>query len=222
MSQPTLTRQQARQLDQRATTEFGVPSLILMENAGRGVADVLCEQGIHGPVLICCGKGNNGGDGFVIARHLELRGHDVRIAIWHELDAWSGDAATNLRIAELSRIPILFASNDETAWQRHLGDADWIVDALLGTGATGDPRPPYYTVITQINDAPGKRIAVDVPSGLNCDTGRAAPTTIQADVTCTFVLPKPGLLVPSAARYVGELSVLDIGAPRALLNDSLS
>ena len=100
-----------------------------------------------------------------------------------------------------------------------LADANWIVDALLGTGARGEPRPPLDAVIDQINAAAAKRLAVDLPSGLDCDTGVAARHTIRADETCTFVAMKRGFLSPGADRYTGRVHVLDIGAPRKLVEE---
>ena len=100
------TREQSRRVDQLAQQEYGFSGLVLMENAGRGVADVLCRLGIAGPVAICCGKGNNAGDGFVIARHLDLRGHPVRVLLWAEPEELTGDAAANFRILAKTDVPI--------------------------------------------------------------------------------------------------------------------
>lgn len=194
--------------------------LVLMENAGRGCVDVLEREGINGPVVVCCGHGNNAGDGFVIARHLDLRGYEVSVLLLGDPRKLTGDAAANYAILQQAGLagesldgadlPVAFG---------HLADADWLVDALLGTGATGAPRPPLDAAIRWMNALPGRRLAVDVPSGLDCDTGAAADPTLRADVTCTFVAVKPGLLAPAARPYVGRLAVLDIGAPRKLLEE---
>ena len=106
MSSFTQTRDQVRAVDRRAIDVYGFSGLVLMENAGRGVADVLCRLGIAGPVVICCGKGNNAGDGFVIARHLDLRGHAVRVLLWAEPEELTGDAAANFRILAKTDVPI--------------------------------------------------------------------------------------------------------------------
>jgi NAD(P)H-hydrate epimerase len=190
-----------------------------MENAGRGVADVLCRLGIAGPVVICCGKGNNAGDGFVIARHLDLRGHAVRVLLWAEASELVGDAAANFRILQKTAVPIEIFGNrhDAVRLENLLTGASWIVDALLGTGARGEPRPPFDAVIDQLNAAPIPKLAIDLPSGLDCDTGVPASHTICAAETCTFVTAKPGFLAPTAAPYVGRLHVLDIGQPRGLV-----
>ena len=131
MTIPTLTRSQAQLLDRRAIDQYGIPGLLLMENAGRGVVDTLESLGIGGPVVVCCGKGNNAGDGFVIARHLDLRGHRVRVLLWADPSSLSGDAATNFRILHKARIPI----------QRlgRLPCADQVEAALDVLTSIGDP-----------------------------------------------------------------------------------
>ena len=109
--------------------------------------------------------------------------------------------------------------HDAARLAEQLAGADWIVDALLGTGARGEPRPPLDAVIDQLNAAAAKRLAVDLPSGLDCDTGAAAQHTIRADETCTFVAMKRGFTTPGAEQYTGRVHVLDIGAPRALVEE---
>jgi NAD(P)H-hydrate epimerase len=216
-------RAQAREIDRRATEEYGIASLVLMENAGRGVADVLCRLGAAGPVVVCCGKGNNAGDGFVIARHLDLRAIPVRVLVWAEPDELTGDAGVNFRILSKTDVPIeIFGSrHDSQRLAEQFQGANWIVDALLGTGARGEPRPPLDAVIAALNAAAAPRLAVDLPSGLDCDTGQAAAHTVRAAHTCSFVGLKPGFLVPGAADYTGTVDVLDIGVPRKLIDEVL-
>ena len=220
----TLTREQSRLVDRLAIDEYGMTGLVLMENAGRGVADVLCRLGIAGPVIICCGKGNNAGDGFVIARHLDLRGHAVRVLLWAETAELTGDAAANFQILQKTGVPIEIFGNrhDAARLDRLLTGAAWIVDGLLGTGARGEPRPPLDAVIDQLNNSRAPKLAIDLPSGLDCDTGEPAMHTIRAAETCTFVTAKPGFLVPAALPYVGRLHVLDIGQPRELVEQIVS
>jgi NAD(P)H-hydrate epimerase len=223
----TINREQSREVDRRAMEEYGMSGLVLMENAGRGVVDVLCRLAETefgrplGRIVICCGKGNNAGDGFVIARHLDLRGHRVRVLVWAEEAELAGDAGTNYAILKKCGVPIeLFGSHHDAARvQEQLAGADWVVDALLGTGARGEPRPPLDAVIDQINVASASRLAVDLPSGLDCDTGAAARHTIRADETCTFIATKRGFLAGGAAQYTGRVHVLDIGAPRRLVEE---
>ncbi|MEN6452318.1 MAG: NAD(P)H-hydrate epimerase [Thermoguttaceae bacterium] len=214
-----LTREQSRQVDRVAADEYGFSGLVLMENAGRGVADVLCRLGIGGPVVICCGKGNNAGDGFVLARHLDLRGYMVRVLLWANPDELTGDAAANYRILAKTDVPIevFGASHDDKRLTKLLEGAVWIVDALLGTGARGEPRSPVDAVIDQLNASAVPKLAIDLPSGLDCDTGQPARHTIRATETCTFAAAKIGFSAPAAAGYVGRLHVLDIGVPRKII-----
>jgi NAD(P)H-hydrate epimerase len=220
MKAQAFTREQSRRVDLLAQQEFGFSGLVLMENAGRGVADVLCRLGIAGPVVICCGKGNNAGDGFVLARHLDLRGYQVRVLLWASVDELTGDAAANFQILTRTDVPIevFGAAHDPARLAKLIDGASWIVDALLGTGARGEPRPPLGDVIEQLNAASAPKLAVDLPSGLDCDTGQPAQHTIRAAETCTFVAAKVGFASPDAASYVGRLHVLDIGISRKLID----
>ncbi len=219
MQVPVLSRSVIREIDRCAIEQFGMPGIVLMENAGRGCADVLCQLGIQGPVAICCGKGNNAGDGLVIARHLDLRGYSARLLFWSDPAQLSGDAGVNYQIALRAGLALHCSAEPHgPAWlAEHLAGVDWIVDALLGTGAEGEPRAPLGEVIEQLNAQRARKLAIDVPSGLDCDTGAAARQTFRADHTCTFVAAKPGLVKASAQPWVGQLHVLDIGAPRKLL-----
>ena len=221
-----LTRDQVRELDRRAIEEFGLPGLVLMENAGRGTAELLGRLWPgDGPVAIVCGRGNNGGDGFVIARHLELGGRSVRVLLAAEPADVGGDAGTMLAVATKAGIPILsLVTADAAAWARHFAGVAVVVDALLGTGATGVPRGGVATAIDAINAwrermPAGRVLAVDLPSGLDCDTGAAPGACVRADATATFVARKAGFASPVAAACTGSVHVLGIGAPRCLLAD---
>lgn len=226
----TLSREQSRQLDQRAQEEYGIPGLVLMENAGRGVVDALERLGAESPIGICCGKGNNAGDGFVIARHLDLRGYEVRLLLFANPVELTGDALANFEIVRRSQIPIEIFLWDETSdrealdtiVKNQLHGVSWIVDALLGTGAKGAPRAPLDDVIDIINDHPAPTLAVDLPSGFDCDTGQGSEYTIRAQHTCTFVACKPGFLAEGAVEFTGQVEVLDIGAPRCLVEEMLA
>jgi NAD(P)H-hydrate epimerase len=209
-----------RALDEAAWREFGVSGLVLMENAGRGCADLIEALGIAGPVTIICGRGNNGGDGLVVARHLDLRGHSVRVVLAGDFTYCPPDAAINLTIIERTGIPLFRVRempHDQSRLDEALSGADWIVDALLGIGVRGNPRPPLAAVIEHLNAAPGRKFAIDVPSGLDADTGQPGQPTFRADVTCSFVAPKAGYRNPAAAPWLGELRIADIGAPRRLV-----
>lgn len=220
MSQPTLNRGAVRDVDRRAIEDFHIPGIVLMENAGRGCADILCRIDAVGPVVICCGKGNNAGDGLVLARHLDQRGISIQLLFWSDPAQLQGDAAVNYDIAVRAGLPLQIADPAAplAALEPHLAGARWIVDALLGTGAIGAPRPPLEQVLARVNSCSARKMALDLPSGLDCDTGQPATRTFRADHTCTFVAAKPGLLAASAKPWVGQLHVIDIGIPRALLS----
>jgi NAD(P)H-hydrate epimerase len=216
-----LSRAQSRSLDRRAIDEYGLTGLVLMENAGRGCVDVLCRLGCRGPVAVICGKGNNAGDGFVIARHLDLRGIAVKVLLLGPRAELSGDAAANYAIVVKAQLPLVDLSGpwDAARFEAELADTEWIVDALLGTGSTGAPRPPWDDAIRRLNARSGRKLAVDLPSGLDCDTGIPAEPTFRADHTCTFVARKLGFDNPVAAGYLGQVHILDIGAPQRLVEE---
>jgi len=211
---PPMSRAQIRQYDADAIAR-GVPGIVLMENAGRGVADWMEELGITGPVAIVCGKGNNGGDGFVIARQLQTRGHDVRVAMLVHPVKLAGEAATAWTSFQSLPIPRTMTAGDDSALEKVLDGCEWVVDALLGTGTVGQVREPFASAIRIINKA-GERgvkvMAVDLPSGLDCDTGVPNDPTIKANYTATFVATKIGFSTPAARPFLGEVRVFDIGA----------
>lgn len=219
-ARPPLSREQSRAVDQLAADKYHIPGVILMENAGRGCAQLLAAQGPK-QVLICCGPGNNGGDGYVIARHLDLAGIAVKVALFCPRDRIQGDALVNFQILEPAGIERLDCAEAPLsgAFQEALSEADWVIDAMLGTGVTSPPREPIASAIQSINAAKAGVLAIDIPSGLDCDTGKPNEPTIQADLTATFVTPKPGYTQEEAQPYVGEVHVIDIGTPRKLLDE---
>lgn len=221
-----LNRNQVREVDRRAVSEYGMSGLVLMENAGRGAADVVCMQFLGGDprganVVVVCGKGNNGGDGFVIARHLDLRGYGVKVLLLAEPKELSGDAAANFLIIQKAGVAIEVFDKplNVVKFKSALSGAGWLVDAILGTGATGEPKSPYAEAIEAMNESGIQIVAVDLPSGLDCDTGAAARHTIRAKETATFVAAKPGFFVEGAKEYVGYIRVCDIGVPRRLIEE---
>jgi NAD(P)H-hydrate epimerase len=223
---PLLTRDQSRELDRRAIEELGIPGLVLMENAGRGCVDVMERLGIDGPTLILCGKGNNAGDGFVIARHLAIREYECRVVLLCDPNELHGDAATNFEILQKLNIPITNVSDQRAGPSQapiEMLHASWLIDALLGTGAQGDPRPPFAAAIDWINARTPKTrvLAVDVPSGLDCDTGLPSTHTVRADHTCTFATRKIGFIRSQAKEFTGAVHVCDIGLPPQVIEDSL-
>lgn len=227
MSPFSLTRAQVRELDRRAMTEFGVPGVVLMENAGRGAAELLIRLNADRQrVLIVCGPGNNGGDGFVMARHLENAGLTVWTFLFLPNPAGlSGDAAVQEQIWTRSghRTPAIHNGLSDHLRRVLLEDLTlqrgWIVDALFGTGLTRPLGPPFDEVVTAVNASGRPVLAVDLPSGLDCDTGEPLGPTIRATHTATFVAPKAGFENPAARPWLGEVHVLDIGAPKKLVDE---
>jgi NAD(P)H-hydrate epimerase len=217
----SLSREQARALDRKVIEDGDVPGVVLMENAGRGAAELLLGLRLKGTVLICCGKGNNGGDGFVIARWLDNAGAAVRVLLFARPEDLSGDAAIMYRIIERSGPPIEILPSldiDENMLRRELEAAEWVVDALFGSGLQGPVRPPFDTIIAAINASGARVLAVDIPSGLDADTGQPQGPTIRAHHTATIAAPKKGFARPEAAAWLGQVHVIDMGAPRRLLS----
>lgn len=223
MDQIILNREQSRRVDRIAIERYGFTGLVLMENAGRGVADGVCRLCPAAPVAIACGKGNNAGDGFVIARHLHLRGMGVRVLLWADPGELTGDALANFRIFEKLTLPleVFGAGHVPERLATSLAGAGVIVDALLGTGAKGEPRPPLDAVIDQLNGSSAIRVAVDLPSGLDCDTGRPSAHTIRAAHTFTFCTLKTGLVEPAAQPFTGQVHICDIGVPEEVIREAL-
>lgn len=235
MDVPTiLTRDQVRRVDELAVNQYGMSSLVLMENAGRGVVDVLLavdptlagSRG-RGGVIIFCGKGNNAGDGFVIARHLDIRGIPSLVVGLCPPIELAPDARRNYDILDgcsgVIRIHPLKGESQATRkepWEAYANESTWMIDAMLGTGSHGEPREPFASAIRCINASPGRRLAVDLPSGLDCDSGVAASATVRADVTCTLVAMKPGFLQESAQPYLGDVRVVSIGVPPRLVQEA--
>ncbi len=246
-----MSRQEVRSLDEKAAAELAMPTLLLMENAGRGAAGWLAElvgaippdaggrpftpppslpdpDVPHGPppprVLILCGPGNNGGDGGVVARHLDAWGFPVEVIWFARGDQLRGDAAAQWGI--LARSGIAQSAwfddhpgdaDDPEAVGARLSGADWLVDGLLGTGLSRPVEGPLGLVIGAINRSGKPVFALDLPSGLDADTGTPLGLAVRAEATATFVAPKLGFSAPGAADYTGEVAVIDIGLPRALL-----
>ena len=228
-----LSCEQVREVDRLAIQELGIPGIVLMENAGRHAADVVLEvlsetckvSPSNAQVVILCGGGNNGGDGYVIARHLVNQGVTVRVYTTAEPAKLNGDAATNHAVCArmgLSVWPIIDLEQlheHAPAWSR----AHVVVDALLGTGFSGRVRPNVVSVIERCNELEDSVVvAVDLPSGLDCDTGHPSNATIKAQITVTFVAEKKGFSAPEARPFTGRVVVADIGAPPQLVDRVLA
>ncbi len=219
----SLSRAEVRDVDRRAMEEYGLPGIVLMENAGRNAANLLAER-LHatGRIAIVCGKGNNGGDGFVMARHLERCGSEVQLWLAAAPRDLTGDAAVFFHVMHRSGMPWHDLSNAGVSeWVSALNSYDpgWIVDALLGTGLTGPPRGSSESAILAINQLQRPVFAVDLPSGLDCDTGQPLGPCIRAAHTGTFVARKLGFEQPTSQSWTGEVHVLDIGIPQRLYRD---
>ncbi len=216
-----LARDQLREVDRRAIEEFGLAGIVLMENAGARCAELLRSLGPPRHVVICAGGGNNGGDGFVVARHLESWGVSVCVLLFADPRKLSSDASTNYTVCRKgeTRLRIFEAAPVPRELDREFDEADWIVDALLGTGIRGSVRTPYPTIIDAVNRATARVFSIDLPSGLECDTGEFAGACVQADHTATLVARKPGFSRAEAEKMIGQVHVVDIGLPRRMLDE---
>jgi ADP-dependent NAD(P)H-hydrate dehydratase / NAD(P)H-hydrate epimerase len=194
-----------RALDEWAIDERGIAALELMERAGRGLTELVSAFALSGPVTVVCGKGNNGGDGLVCARLLRERGRDVRVLLLGSPDELQGDAATNCE-----RLP---GEPPQPFDAARLEGSAAIVDAILGTGFSGEPREPAKSAIEAINASEITVVACDVPSGVDASTGEVHGPAVWATATATFGAGKPGLWIAPAKDHAGEVSVVDIGIP---------
>jgi NAD(P)H-hydrate epimerase len=225
-----LTRDEVREVDRLAIEELGIPGVVLMENAGLGAAGIALEllgEAPSVPVVIVCGGGNNGGDGWVVARHLDLAGVPVVVATLQPRERARGDAAVMREIVERTglRIVPIGTEGELAAARADLGPAALVVDALLGTGfrdtggadcVRADTRRAIDW-ISELSASGASVLALDVPSGLDCDTGRPSASTVRADRTATFVAPKIGFGAPEASPFLGRVEVVSIGAPTSLV-----
>jgi hydroxyethylthiazole kinase-like uncharacterized protein yjeF len=217
-----VTASEMRALDKLTIETYGIPGVVLMENAGRGAAEIILRHFgnmANRRVGIFAGKGNNGGDGLVVARYLHKRGIPVQIYLLAQKGQISGDAKVNMDTALEMKVPLVEVA-DEKAFSlyktdmRHLGI---VVDGILGTGLTADVRGFYRDVIEFINGLKEPVVAMDIPSGLDSDNGRPKGVCVKADLTVTFGLPKLGQLIHPGLDMVGRLEVVDIGIPKEAL-----
>jgi ADP-dependent NAD(P)H-hydrate dehydratase / NAD(P)H-hydrate epimerase len=205
---PLPDAREQRGLDEWAIGELGIPGIELMEHAGTGLADLVGELAPAGRVAVVCGKGNNGGDGLVTARVLRDRGREVSVLLLGTAEELRGDAKANLERLP-GAAPAPFAAGE-------LAGAAAIVDAILGTGFSGEPREPAAGAIEAINTAGGTGavvIACDVPSGVDASTGEVSGAVVVARATATFHAAKPGLWIAPGKEHAGEVRIIDIGIP---------
>ena len=213
-----MSRQAARDFDAWAIQTIGIPGAVLMENAGRGTAEVVADVlGVSiGRAVIFCGGGNNGGDGFVIARHLFNRGCDVRIVLCADADRLTGDARLHYEICRRMHLvirPLDKGTADIVSRVQTLcSGCDIIIDALFGTGLSRPLDEPMVRLISLLNAQHIPIVAVDIPSGLDCDTGQPLPVSIEAAATVTFGGLKAGFVNnPESRRATGRVFVASIG-----------
>lgn len=213
-----MDRDESRAFDSWAIQKLGIPGPVLMENAGRSCAEFILEKlklKKNPKVCIFCGTGNNGGDGFVIARHLRNNDVNVSVAICGDKNKIGGDAKINLDILERlgQTVEQLDINNPDIGKQaqQFAIDADLIVDAVFGTGLSGQLNEQHKRLIEAINSLKKKVLAVDIPSGLDCDTGISLGAAIKADWTITFAAFKKGFLNADAKNFTGQISIAFIG-----------
>jgi len=214
-----LTREQVRKIDRLAVERYHIPGVVLMENAAIAAADVVGEmiRPGGGLVMIVCGGGNNGGDGLAIARHLHNRGYEVRILITSDPAKYAGEAKINWDICQAMKLP----SAEATAAGIVASATGLIVDAIFGTGLTQPPRPPFAELVGAIEKTRAPVLAIDIPSGLDCDTGLVLGSAcVAATRTITFVAEKAGFDRPEARKYLGQVSVGNIGCPVELIAEA--
>ncbi len=225
MTDLILSSEQSRQVDQIAVERFGIPSIVLMENAGRGCAELFLVECIeNGPTVIVCGKGNNAGDGFVIARHLHIHQEEVEILMLFQPEELSEDARINFEIIDKLNIPysIVDPIKDAETIRETFEAAEWVMDAMLGTGIQGEVREPFAAMIQLINDVEVSRLAIDLPSGLDADSGEILGFCVNASETVTFAAKKTGLLKNKGPQQAGEIHVVGIGLPDFVIREVLS
>ena len=220
-----VTSAQMQELDRRTIQEFGIPGRVLMESAGRGATRVFLKRIYSlgaGTVGVLAGKGNNGGDGFVVARYLAQMDIDVKVFLLARATEVQGDAAANLRLLAALKVPVLELPDVEafTACQSEMRHRAYWVDAVLGTGLNAEVKDYFRKVIEFINACRRPVLAIDIPSGLSADSGQPCGTCIQAAATATFAWAKIGHVTYPGVQYCGAVEVIDIGIPEMLAKPS--
>lgn len=216
------TAEEIKEIDHRCVWEYKIPSLILMEHAGSGAAQVAMEMNpSRRQTVIIVGKGNNGGDGLVVARFLRMANFPVKVWILGSASDYRKSSAPwyNHQMIKHLGIPITYLMDDSQLpeLKKDISTAGLVIDAMLGIGLSGDVRQPYKAVIDMTNEFSQKVLAIDVPSGLDSDTGEPKGVAIRATKTVTFVAPKPGFVTEQGREYCGEVIIMDIGVPPELL-----
>lgn len=221
----TVTREEMRELDRKAIGIYEIPGIILMENAGRNVAEEVLKMTntmSKTKVAVLCGKGNNGGDGFVAARHLHNCDIPVSIFLVAKISdiLKDEDTGTNLKILLHMKVPVqeILLTTEVNSILMELCKYDIMIDALFGTGLSGDVREPFKTLIDGVNHLNRPVVSVDIPSGLDCNNGNILGTAIKATKTVTFAVSKRGFYLGDGLLHTGEIIVTDICIPKELLS----
>jgi hydroxyethylthiazole kinase-like uncharacterized protein yjeF len=217
-----LTAEAMREVDRAAIEELGIPSLVLMENAAIGVVEAIGESfGEAESAAVFCGPGNNGGDGLAVARHLSVRGWEVRIFLVTGGRQLSDDAATQLSICRKAELAVMEVASpaDLAGAAEAAAECELVVDALFGTGLTRPLEGLFADAVETINDLPIPCVAVDLPSGLSGSQAQPIGPHVEADLTVTFAAPKVAHVFPPASDAVGEMAVTDLGIPPRLVED---
>ncbi|UCF34835.1 MAG: NAD(P)H-hydrate epimerase [Phycisphaerales bacterium] len=221
-----MSRDQIRRVDRLALEAYAMQGIVLMENAGRNATDIIRRHyGDRGSAFIVCGVGNNGGDGCVIARHLSNFGWDVGLLVVGDPAKMTEDMSANFRIVEAMDLPRWVVPDGERALPivERVRPEHVVIDCLLGTGFEGEVRSPLAELIERLNEVPKRvMVAIDVPSGLDCQSGLPSNATVVADLTITFVAVKEGFQSSEAVKFVGKVEVADIGVPKRLIEEVAS
>lgn len=206
-------------IDRKAIEQFGIPSLLLMENAGRGIAELIVHQTRGKRVTILAGSGNNGGDGLVVARHLHNHGYNVFVLLFSDPSAFKSDPAINYGILQKMKISLHRMSDQDTDdfLRETILRSDVVVDALFGVGLARPLTGLSRTAVEVVNDVAKQVVAVDLPSGIHSDTGEVMGCAVKATLTATLGLLKAGLMRSEGPRYAGKIALVDISLPRELL-----
>ncbi|MFA5287474.1 MAG: NAD(P)H-hydrate epimerase [Candidatus Omnitrophota bacterium] len=215
-SESLLTAAQAKALDKKAQEEFGISTLVLMENAGRAIMEEALKtpKSSRGNIAVFCGTGNNGGDGFCAVRHLLTQGIKPDLYLAGRIKGLKNEARTNLNILLKLKYRIVEINLKNLGpIKNRINKYSLIVDALLGVGISGEIRPLYQRVIDIINSSDVYVLSVDIPSGLDATTGKALGRCVKADKTVTFVCRKRGMVYGDGAKYCGKILVKAIGVP---------
>lgn len=213
--------QEMRELDRQTIQDLGIPAVVLMEVAGRAVAQEVKKRARAGScVTILAGHGNNGGDGLVAARHLALAGYETHIWLIGKTERMGADVRRFWEVCERLSLPThVYSAAKANECRFQLERSDIVIDGLLGTGITGDVRPPMRQVIDMLNRSHVPLVvAVDVPSGVDTDSGKVLAEAVRAHCTVTFAFPKWCHYLAPAAELTGELIVADIGIPKSFAN----